>query len=76
MDSIGVMSPSEGAAWRCQLDGMLGVLLPLTAKAGGAGDQPVIALLAALQDARTAAVKIENRQAAPPVRKGVSLLRK
>lgn len=73
MSGIGVMDPSQGAAWRFQLDGILGALRPLAQRAGEMGDQPVIDLLTALQLAHEAAVKIETRSGFIPARSGVRL---
>jgi hypothetical protein len=69
------MGRSEGAAWRVQLDSMIAVLLPLAPEAGEQGDQPVIDLLAALQTARDAAVRIEQRDPDQVIPKGVRLVK-
>lgn len=76
VSDIHVMGPAEGAAWRFQIEGMLGALAHLADRAEASGDQPVVDLLTALKSAHTAASAIEDRRPVLTSGKGVSLARR
>jgi hypothetical protein len=70
------MDPPEGAAWRAQLDAAWQVLAPLEACATAAGDGAVLRLLEGVQQARQAAITIEQRAGDTTLYRGVDLAKR
>lgn len=66
---VQVMARADGAAVRVQIEGLIGSLVTVTAKAGEEGDSTVLELLSHLHAAHAVARRIETRT------KGVKLAR-
>jgi hypothetical protein len=64
MNGSQTMTSAEGAAIRVQLDGLINSLHAADQRAGAAGDEDVLRLLACLYGAREAASAVEMRPAA------------
>lgn len=71
-----IMNSAQGAAVRIQLDAMIAALQGFDGPAVAADDRPVSRLLCRLYDAAQEAKTIENRSAALPLYRGVSLVKR
>ena len=58
---VQVMARADGAAVRVQIEGLIGSLVTVTAKAGEAGDSDVLEMLSHLHAAHAVAQRIETR---------------
>ena len=76
MSGIPAMPPSEGAALRYQLTGLLRSLSAYEQPLDETGDQDAADLVAAVRVALSAAVKIENRGTRATANRGVRLIKR